>query len=77
MDFILKGKQYSLTKEQVEEKMRDMIPGRIQKYYALINGTKYPPKQIIAECLGIPLMEFTTMDAYGILRRLGFELKQI
>lgn len=76
MRFILRGKAYELTRQGVEEKVIHVKPGPIQKYYVVINGKQYPPKQVISECIDIALVEFTTMDAANILRRLDFKLKQ-
>ena len=73
MRFILRGKAYELTREEVEKKLLKLRPGPIQKYYVVVNGKQYPPKQVISECIGIALVEFTTMDAANKLyERLGF-----
>jgi len=77
MRFILKGKAYDLTKEKVEEKMQKVPPEVIRQYYVIVNGKKYPPKQVISKVLGLGRVEFTTMDAVNILRRLGFEIEQL
>ena len=77
MRFILKGKAYDLTKEEVEEKMQEVLPEVIRQYYVIVNGKKYPPKQVISKVLGLGRVEFTTMDAVNILHRLGFEIGQL
>jgi len=77
MRFILRGKPYNLTKEDVERRMRGVSPEVIRKHYVVINGKKYPPKQVLNILLGIDRLDFTAMDARNILRRLGFELGRI
>jgi len=74
MEFVLRGRVYRLTKEEVEVKMREVEPEPVRKHYVVINGRKYPVKQVIEACLGIPRLDFTTQQARRILSRLGFEL---
>lgn len=75
--FILKRKAYEKSKEEVERIMSGVQPEVIWKYYVEINGVKYPPKQILSIVLKLGRVEFTTMDAANILRRLGFKIERI
>lgn len=78
MRFILKGREYDHSKENVERVMKGIIPEPIHKnnkYYTEVKGTKYPPKQVLSILLGLGKVEFTTMDASNILKRLGFTIK--
>jgi len=77
MRFILRRKAYNLTKQEVEKKMQRVVPEEIHKYYVVVNNKKYPPKQILAEVLGLSRVEFTTMDASNILQRLDFKLGRL
>jgi len=77
MRFILRRKAYNLTKQEVEKKMQKVVPEEIRKHYVIVNNKKYPPKQILAEVLGLSRIEFTTMDASNILQRLGFKRGQL
>jgi len=74
MRFVLKRKAYELSKEEVEEKMKKVAPEVIRKHYVVIIEMKFPPKQVLGEVLGLGRVEFTTMDAVNILKRLGFEV---
>jgi len=74
MRFILKGKAYELRKEEVEEKMQRVTPEVIRKHYVVIIEMKFPPKQVLGEILDLGRVEFTSMDAVNILKRLGFEM---
>lgn len=48
-----------------------------RKYYIEFEGEKYPIKQVIAEVTGLPRVAFTAMDAYRILTKLGFDVKEL
>ncbi|RLI85855.1 MAG: hypothetical protein DRO98_06285 [Archaeoglobales archaeon] len=73
----IQGRDYDLSKEEVEERMRGVEPEPIRKYYVEINGRKYPIKQVVAKCLGLDPIQFTSAYAYRILSRLGFKVKKI
>lgn len=77
MRFILNGKAYELTREDVEREMSAVQPEAPRKYCVVINGKKYPPKQVMAKALSLGRIEFTTMAAGNILRRLGFKLQRM
>lgn len=77
MEFILRGNEYTLTRREVEKAMEGILPDPIRQYFIIVNGEKYPPKQALAESLGLGRVEFTTMDASNIFRRLGFKLNRI
>lgn len=77
MRFILRGKAYELTKEEIERKMQNVSPEVIRQYYVVVNDEKFPPKQVLGEVLDLGRVEFTTMDAINILRRLTFEYGRI
>ncbi len=76
MRFILKGKAYELTREEVESIMAGIQPETLRQYFIIINGKKFPPKQVIAEALNLGKVQFTTMAATNILERLGFKLQR-
>ena len=71
--FRLRGKDYTLKRGDVERQMSGVEPKSIDKHFVLIGGRPYPPKQVFAEALRLPLLSFTTMDATRILMKLGFE----
>jgi hypothetical protein len=77
MRFILNGKPNKLSTEDVEKGMKDVPPEPIRNWYVVVNAIKYPPKQVICKLLGIHKIEFTTMAAHNILKRLGFRLDRI
>jgi len=74
MKFTIRCKSYVVEKKDVVERMKGEKPGDIDKYYVDIGGKKYPIKQVIEVVCGIPLIGFTSMDAYRILEKLGFKI---
>jgi hypothetical protein len=75
--FRLAGKKYKVTSEEVEEKVSFAVPKATDKYYVLVKGRPFPPKQVLSLTLDLPPVKFTTMAANAILSRLGFELHTI
>ena len=70
--FTLGGKEVTLTKELVERVVRKLEPGPIRRYSVLINGTRYPIKQVVSAVSGQPPAAFIATDAFRVLKRLGF-----
>ena len=70
MEFIFRGERYSLTREQVEARMRGVEPGTIYQHAVEVNGVQYPVKQVFRVTTGV---QFVNTDrARNILGRLGF-----
>jgi hypothetical protein len=65
------GKDYRLSKELVQQRLLGVIPKRPDKYHVKVGRHDYPPKQVVAEALRVPLSSFTTMDAARVLARIG------
>jgi hypothetical protein len=72
--FILRGKQYQLSRADVERATVNLQPKPGEKYVVEIGGARFPPKQLLAESLKISASTFTTIDANRILGKLGFEI---
>jgi hypothetical protein len=73
--FTLAGESYELTREAVEERMKHLVPKPVERYAVTINGRRFPPKQVVATALDLPLVRFTTMDAARILSGLGLTIE--
>jgi len=73
--FTIAGKQVSLSKETVEQTMKDATPEPIKKWWVAIGGVHFPIKQVLSMAVGLPTAAFISTDAYRVLRRLGFEIK--
>lgn len=72
MDFVLGGTRYSLTRQQVEERLRGVDPEPGRQHFVEVQGREYPVKQVLATALGLSRLDFTTQQARRVLARLGF-----
>lgn len=70
--FLIAGQTFPLSRERVEAICRDAYPEPIRDHYTVIEGRRFPPKQVIALATGVDRNDFTTNQARSILRRLGF-----
>ncbi|RLE66705.1 MAG: hypothetical protein DRJ47_01675 [Thermoprotei archaeon] len=78
--FTIRGRIYDITREDIINAIRDVEPEPLtgkRKYYIEINGKQYPIKQVVGLVTRLPRIAFTAMDAYRILTKLGFEVKEI
>ena len=78
--FIIRGKVFELSRDDVikalEKSEAELFTGR-RKYYIEWNGKRYPIKQVLSLVTGLPRIAFTAMDAYRVLTKLGFEVKEV
>jgi hypothetical protein len=75
ISFTISGTKYVLSRDQVEKALKGLNAQPISKYAVKIGSKRFPPKQVLAEALNIPLIAFTTQYAYNVLSRLGFEIE--
>jgi hypothetical protein len=75
--FTIGGDAFSLTREQVERKLKGVEPEEIRQVYVEVNGRKYPVKQALGDVIGLMRSGFTTQDAVRVFRRLSFPLGQL
>ena len=78
--FTIGGNKYDIKKEDIIRILASLKPEEMtgnRKYYIEFGGEKYPIKQVIAEVTGLPRVAFTAMDAYRILTKLGFDVKEL
>ena len=73
--FTIAGKTYSVTADDIIKTMKDKEPEAIRNYYVEIGNIRFPIKQVLSETLGLVKIGFTSMDAYRVLVKLGFEVK--
>jgi hypothetical protein len=66
------GHQYSLDSQSVEAALQGALPEPIQEHFVVINGRRWPPKQVLALVTGLDRADFTTHQARRALTRLGF-----
>jgi len=76
-DCILRGNTYRSSNGEIERLSKNVEPDPVRKYYIEVSGRRYPIKQPIELITGLPRIAYTAMDAYRILSRCGFEIKQV
>jgi hypothetical protein len=66
------GHQYDLDPGGVEAALDGVLPEPIHEHFVVINGRRWPPKQVLALVTGLDRADFTTHQARRALTRLGF-----
>jgi hypothetical protein len=66
------GHRYELDPRGVEAALQEALPEPIQEHFVVINGRRWPPKQVLALVTGLDRADFTTHQARRALTRLGF-----
>lgn len=66
------GKDFMLDATQVQRMLQKVLPEPINDHYAVVDGRRYPPKQVIGLVTGLDRADFTTHQARRVLRRLAF-----
>lgn len=64
--------RFELGPEDVELRLRGVLPEPITSHFVVIDGRRYPPKQVIGALTGIDRADFTTHQARRVLTGLGF-----
>ena len=72
----IRGKKFDVSKQDIMNAVKGKEPRNIKSHYVEIGGKEFPIKQIAELALKIPAIAFTSMDAYRLLDKLGFEIKQ-
>jgi hypothetical protein len=66
------GHQFSLDSGNIEATLQGALPEPIHEHFVVINGRRWPPKQVLALVTGLDRADFTTHHARRVLTRLGF-----
>lgn len=70
--FVISGETFELERDLVEGALADVLPDPLDKHYVVVEGRRFPPKQVIERVTGLDRADFTTHQARRILKRLGF-----
>jgi 5-methylcytosine-specific restriction enzyme B len=70
--FTLRGKTFEKRKGDFIKAMKGLEPGRIKKYSTIVNGRRYPIRQVLAAVTKLPAIAITSQDAYRVLEKFGF-----
>jgi hypothetical protein len=68
----ISGQRFNLDPRRIVRAVSRALPEPVRDHYVVIEGRRYPPKQVIALATGLDRADFTTHQARRILRRLGF-----
>jgi len=68
----ISGQRFDLDTRRIVRAVSRALPEPVRDHYVVIEGRRYPPKQVIALATGLDRADFTTHQARRILRRLGF-----
>src|SRR5260370_26796391 len=66
------GHTYDLDPQSVQEALQGALPEPIYEHFVVINGRRWPPKQVLALVTGLDRADFTTPQARRALTRLAF-----
>lgn len=85
MRFILRGEELELYPRDVETAAHGCGPEPIRKHYVEVGRKRFPLKQMLDEVLKVKgykgnefsRLDFTTIDARSILKRLGFRCGEV
>ena len=66
------GHRYELDRHGVQAVLEGVLPEPIHEHFVVINGRRWPPKQVLALVTGLDRADFTTHQARRALTRLGF-----
>jgi hypothetical protein len=75
--FIVAGTEFSLSREDVERKLKGVEPENLHRVYVELNGKRYPIKQAFAVAAGFIRGGFTTHDAIRVFRKLLFSVGEV
>jgi hypothetical protein len=74
--FTLRGARYEVTPAQFAERLKQIDPEAIRKYWVEIDGRRFPVKQAVGVGLGAERATFSSGQAISILRKLGFSPRE-
>ena len=69
-----RGRKFNLSRAGVEASLLNVTPERVTKYGVMIHGQEYSVLQVIAAATETPKIEWSTVNTYRILQKLGFEI---
>lgn len=77
LSFTVGGSGFSLSREEIERKLKGACPEQIRQYYVIVNDEEFPVKQVLEASAGLLRSGFTTQDAIRVLRKFGFPMRKV
>lgn len=75
--FRIAGATFALDRTTIVDCASDLLPDPLREHYVVVDGRRFPPKQVIACATGLDKADFTTHQARRVLRRLGFVASRV
>lgn len=66
------GRRFQLDRTGITSALKGALPEPLREHFVVIEGRRWPPKQVLALATGLDRADFTTHQARRILTRLGF-----
>lgn len=63
---------FALDAVEVARRLKDVLPEPLGDHFVVVEGRRFPPKQVISLVTGLDRADFNTHQARRILSRLGF-----
>ena len=76
MDTSIAGRQYRITRDDVERVARGLDPEPIDVFFAMVEGRRFPPKQLVEALTGLDRADFNSHQARSLLVRLEFPVER-
>lgn len=70
--FKISGEEFELDQSRIAACVKTLLPDPVQEHYVVVDGRRFPPKQVISCATGLDRADFTTHQARRVLKRLGF-----
>lgn len=70
--FKIAGKRVTLDHDTVVRRLEVVLPEPVREHYVVVQGRRFPPKQVVSLLTGLDRADFTTHQARRVLKRLGF-----
>ncbi len=75
-NFTVGGRRFSVSRDEIERKLKGVQPEQIRQYYVTVNSRDYPVKQAVEVAVGLLRSGFTTQDAIRVLRKFELPLRK-
>lgn len=76
MSTTIAGHQYDITAADVRRSAQDLDPEPIETWLAVVDGRRFPPKQLVEAVTGLDRADFNSHQARSLLKRLGFPVER-
>ena len=75
--FTISGREFVLERATIVESVERLLPDPLYEHYVVVEGRRFPPKQVISAATGLDKADFTTHQARRVLKRLGFTAARV